>query len=251
MTTMTTLPSRPLRALALCLAVAGLGSTHAAAQSAHTTSVFQGVKVNGGTATHSTRGRSHVLTLSGDFVVPSTPAPHWQVVDSGGNAYLLQRLMVKGQNGEKLNQSIVVPPYVPDVAKVQIWCAFAQTLLGESAFAAPVTTYGPLSQGSAHATTPFAGVKANTGRATHQTVNGRSVLTLSSDFVVPDAPAPHWQVVDSSGNAYLLERLKIKGDVYNRTIVVPAYVPDIAKIQIWCAWAEALLGEASFDAPVH
>jgi len=29
--------------------------------------------------------------------------------------------------------------------------------------------------------------------------------------------------------------------------VLPAYVKDVAKVQIWCAWAEALLGEASFS----
>jgi len=27
-------------------------------------------------------------------------------------------------------------------------------------------------------------------------------------------------------------------------------VRDIVKVQIWCAWAEANLGEASFDKPV-
>ena len=56
--------------------------------------------------------------------------------------------------------------------------------------------------------------------------------------------------VDSSGNTYLLQRLVIKGDKKNRSIVVPSYVKDIAKVQIWCAYAEVLLGEASFPAPV-
>jgi len=45
---------------------------------------------------------------------------------------------------------------------------------------------------------PFAGVKANTGTVTHSTEGGRSVLTLSDDFKVPDTPDPHWQVVDST-----------------------------------------------------
>jgi hypothetical protein len=27
-------------------------------------------------------------------------------------------------------------------------------------------------------------------------------------------------------------------------------VPNVAKVQIWCAFAEVLLGEAAFDKPV-
>ena len=102
----------------------------------------------------------------------------------------------------------------------------------------------------AHHTSQFMGVKANTGFVTHSKQGTANVLTLSDDFQVPDSPAPHWQVVDSKGNVYLLNRLKIKGDKYNQRIIVPAYVKDIAKVQIWCAWAEVLLGEASFSAPV-
>lgn len=101
-----------------------------------------------------------------------------------------------------------------------------------------------------HTTSMFMGVKANKGMATHTKVDGKSMLTLSDDFVVPDSPAPHWQVVDSKGNTYLLQRLVIKGDNLNKTITVPSYVKDIAKVQIWCAWAEVLLGEASFESPV-
>ncbi|MFN0152235.1 MAG: hypothetical protein ACKVU1_16145 [bacterium] len=102
----------------------------------------------------------------------------------------------------------------------------------------------------AHTTGKFEGVKANMGTATHSKENGMHVLTLSSDFVIPDAPAPHWQVVDSKGNTYLLQRLVIKGDVFHNRIVVPSYVKDIAKVQIWCAYAEVLLGEAKFEKPV-
>jgi hypothetical protein len=101
-----------------------------------------------------------------------------------------------------------------------------------------------------HQTGPFAGPKANTGYVTHSKQGVANVLTLSDDFKVPDAPAPHWQVVDSKGNVYLLNRLQIKGDKYNQQIVVPAYVKNIVKVQIWCAWAETLLGEASFSEPV-
>ena len=75
-------------------------------------------------------------------------------------------------------------------------------------------------------------------------------LTLSDDFVIPNTPAPHWQVVDTDGNVYLLQRLKIKGDKVNKTIIVPSYVGNVAKVQIWCAFAETLLGEASFTTPV-
>jgi len=101
-----------------------------------------------------------------------------------------------------------------------------------------------------HTSKPFAGVKANTGTVRHSKEGGRSVLTLSDDFKVPDTPDPHWQVVDSRGRTYLLQRLAVKGDKVNRSLVVPAYVPDVAKVQIWCAFAETLLGEAAFDKPV-
>jgi len=108
----------------------------------------------------------------------------------------------------------------------------------------------PRDHADSHTTKPFAGAKVNGGTATHTKDGKVNVLTLSDDFKVPDTPAPHWQVVDSKGNAYLLQRLKIKGDKLNRTIKVPSYVPDIARVQIWCSWAETLLGEASFESPV-
>lgn len=121
---------------ALSLLVAGLlltGTSFAA--DAHTTTVFNGVKVNAGTVTHSKQGGKNVLTLSDDFKVPDTPDPHWQVVDSKGQVYALDRLQAK--NG-KFNKSIVLPAYIPDVVKVQIWCAFAEALLGEASFSSPV-----------------------------------------------------------------------------------------------------------------
>ena len=96
---------------------------------------------------------------------------------------------------------------------------------------------------------PFKGVKANTGTVSASHMDGNLTLTLSDDFKTPDTPAPHWQVVDSKGNTYLLQRLVIKGDKFHKSITVPAYVRDIAKVQIWCAWAETLLGEAAFDSP--
>jgi hypothetical protein len=100
----------------------------------------------------------------------------------------------------------------------------------------------------AHTSSPFQGPKANRGTVTHAIRDGKSVLTLSNDFVVPDTPDPHWQLVDSDGNVYLLDRLKTKNlpDGFKREITVPSYVKDVAKVQIWCAFAEANLGEASF-----
>lgn len=117
---------------------------------------------------------------------------------------------------------------------------FAVTMLATFAFAA-----NHIAKSGA-----FAGVKANTGFVEVMREDGKLVLRLSDDFVVPDTPAPHWQLVDSKGNTYLLNRLKIKGDKYNQTLVVPAYVKDVAKVQIWCAFVEVLLGEASFEKPV-
>jgi hypothetical protein len=105
----------------------------------------------------------------------------------------------------------------------------------------------------AHTTGQFQGPKANKGHVTHSTRDGKSVLTLSDDFVVPDTPDPHWQVVDSDGQVYLLDKLKKKallGDKFQKEIVLPSYVKNVKKVVIWCAWAEANLGEASFSSPV-
>jgi hypothetical protein len=101
-----------------------------------------------------------------------------------------------------------------------------------------------------HTSTPFMGAKANTGTVSHHREGRMNVLTLSEDFKVPDTPDPHWQVVDSKGVVYMLHRLPIKGEKVNRSITLPSYVPDVAKVQIWCSFAETLLGEASFNPPV-
>ena len=103
-----------------------------------------------------------------------------------------------------------------------------------------------------HTSRPFSGAKVNGGTVTHTTTDGKDVLTLSDDFKVPDTPDPHWQVVDSKGNTYLLQRLGVKSlgglvkDRVNMSITLPAYIKDVAKVQIYCAWAEAVLGEAPF-----
>jgi hypothetical protein len=74
---------------------------------------------------------------------------------------------------------------------------------------------------------------------------------VSDDFQVPDTPDPHWQIIDSKGRVYLLDRLPLKGDRVSRSITVPSYIADIAKVQIYCAWAEAVLGEAPFLAAMR
>ena len=105
----------------------------------------------------------------------------------------------------------------------------------------------------AHTSSQFQGPKANKGHVTHSTRDGKSVLTLSDDFVVPDTPDPHWRVVDSGGNVYDLDKLKKKallGDKYQKEIVLPSYVKNVSKVIIWCAWAEANLGEANFSSPI-
>jgi hypothetical protein len=214
----------------------------------HTSKPFQGVKANTGTVSHSQQGSQEILTLSDDFKVPDAPAPHWQIVDSLGNVYLLDSLKLKG---DRISRQITVPTYIHDIAKVQIWCAWAETLLGETTFDTTVSLLGnnaseSVSAKDTHTSKPFQGVKANTGTVSHFKRGGQNVLTLSNDFKIPDAPAPHWQIVDSKGKIYLLQRLVIKGDKFHKTITVPAYVPDIAKVQIWCAWAQVLLGETSF-----
>ena len=102
-----------------------------------------------------------------------------------------------------------------------------------------------------HTSSQFQGPKANTGTVSHYVENGKSMLKVSDDFKVPDTPAPTWRVVDSKGNIYTLDAFKIKsGNNEKREVVVPSYISNIAKVQVYCAWAEVLLGEASFSSPV-
>jgi len=103
---------------------------------------------------------------------------------------------------------------------------------------------------AADITTAFTGKAVTGGTVTHEHRGGKHVLSLSSDFTVPGSPDPHWQIIDSKGTVYLLDRLKLKDDKINTSITLPAYIPDIAKVQMWCAWAEVVLGEASFTAPI-
>ena len=97
---------------------------------------------------------------------------------------------------------------------------------------------------------PFAGKAVNGGTVTVTQQGSTTTLTLSPDFQVPGSPDPHWQVVDTRGTVYLLDRLKLKDDRIKTSITVLGYVPSIAKVQIWCAWAEVVLGETAFASPV-
>ena len=120
------------------------------------------------------------------------------------------------------------------------------------ALAALFTTAGIAfaSDNGPHTTSMFQGPKANMGTAIHTIENGKSILRVSADFKVPDTPAPTWRVVDSNGNVYTLDAFKIKGGE-KREVVVPPYVPNVVKVQVYCAWAQVLLGEASFTQAVH
>ena len=103
---------------------------------------------------------------------------------------------------------------------------------------------------------PFAGSKVNGGTVTYSFKDGKAILTLSDNFKVPDTPDPHWQVVDSKGAVFTLQRLGVKSlggltkDRISMSITLPTYISDVAKVQIYCAWAEAVLGETTFDAPL-
>lgn len=139
------------------------------------------------------------------------------------------------------------PLTLPGVAMLVLGALAATTVFGQSKDTKPMA--------DKHMTSVFKGAKVNGGAVAHEMKDGKHVLTLSDDFKTPDTPAPHWQVVDSRGNVYLLNRLMIKGglvggDKFNKTVTLPSYIQDISKVQIWCAWAEALLGEASFESPV-
>ena len=121
--------------------------------------------------------------------------------------------------------------------------AFALVAMLAATLAFAVNDRGP------HTSGRFAGPKANTGTVSHLYENGQSILRVSSDFKVPDTPAPTWRIVDSKGTVYTLDAFKIKAGE-KRQVNVPGYVKDIAKVQVYCAWAEVLLGEANFPMAV-
>jgi hypothetical protein len=129
--------------------------------------------------------------------------------------------------------------------------AMTRTIIRAAVGALALVLMAATAQAQMHTSMKFAGAKANTGTVTHSVVNGKNVLTLSNDFVTPDTPDPHWQIVDSKGQVFLLQRLAIKDDKMNRSITLPGFIGDIAKVQIYCAWAEAVLGETTFGSTMR
>jgi hypothetical protein len=129
--------SLKLGLLSMVVAAGLFTAANGFAADAHTTTKFEGVKANVGTASHSRQGNTDILTVSDDYKIPETPAPHWQVVDSKGNVYLLNQQRIKDG---KTNRKIALPSYIHDVVKVQTWCSFAEALLGEASFASPIVT---------------------------------------------------------------------------------------------------------------
>ena len=121
--------------------------------------------------------------------------------------------------------------------------------------AAALTMTASMASAQMRTSSPFTGAKANKGTVSYSVKDGKGVLTLSNDFVVPDTPDPHWQIIDSNGNVFLLQRLPVKNavgvgkDRINMSITLPSYIKNVSKVQIYCAWAEAVLGEAAFSTP--
>ncbi len=128
--------------------------------------------------------------------------------------------------------------------------------LVSAAFAAPAVSAepvqaAPMAQKMMEQTSgAFKGIEVNGGTVTFSQMDGKSMLKLSDSFMIPNSPAPHWQVVDAQGNVHLLKQLRIVGDKTNRMIVLPKHIKSVAKVQIWCSFAEVNLGEAVFAKPV-
>jgi hypothetical protein len=99
-------------------------------------------------------------------------------------------------------------------------------------------------------TNQFKGIEVKKGTVNLIQMGKNFSLKASKDFAIPGSPAPHWQVVDKEGNTFLLNQLKIAGDKTNLQIQLPSYIKSVAKVQIWCSFAEVVLGEASFSKAV-
>src|SRR5262245_12684562 len=68
---------------------------------------------------------------------------------------------------------------------------------------------------------PFAGAKVNGGTVTFREDMGWITLTLSDEVQDPKTPDAHWQVVDSKGRTYVLDRMTLKGDRLSKEITLP------------------------------
>lgn len=99
-------------------------------------------------------------------------------------------------------------------------------------------------------TSAFKGAEVNGGTASLVMEHGKNIIRLSDDFKIPNAPAPHFQIIDKEGNTYLLSRLTVIGGKTHREVILPSYIKTVSKVQIYCAFAEVVLGEAKFDRPV-
>lgn len=97
----------------------------------------------------------------------------------------------------------------------------------------------------------FKGVEVNGGTANLYKKGNEWHLRFSDDFKTPGSPSPHWQVVDGEGNTFLLQRITIAGDKTNRDITLPKYIHSVKNVQVWCSFAEVVLGEASFGKTVR
>src|SRR5438477_13034171 len=73
---------------------------------------------------------------------------------------------------------------------------------------------------------PFAGVKANAGTVTHSTEGGRERADALGRLQGARHPGPALAGRRLQGRTYLRQRLQVKGDKVNRSIMVPAYVPE-------------------------
>ena len=60
----------------------------------------------------------------------------------------------------------------------------------------------------------------------------------------------HHEVRPERADIFLLDRLALHEDKVNTSITLPSYIGDVAKVRMWCAWAEIVLGEASFAKPL-
>lgn len=129
-----------VRTFSLTLAAVLAASVSLAANnpSLATTSQFQGPKANTGTAMFFKEGGKNMLKVSDDFKVPDTPAPTWRVVDSKGNTYTLDAFKIKEGLGNGEKRQVIVPAYIHDIVTVQVYCAWAQVLLGEAKFSSVV-----------------------------------------------------------------------------------------------------------------
>jgi hypothetical protein len=69
-----------------------------------------------------------------------------------------------------------------------------------------------------------------------------AIAVITASAAEGPQPAPSWC-------CYTLDAFKIKGGE-KRRITVPSFVPNITKVQVYCAWAKVVSGEASLPESV-